>query len=228
MKGGISHIVILQRNRILVLLTLILMIMVFPVEVSASEVPAATVSIEVENKIAGNTPPRDEEFTFILVPDDDSFPAPENSTVKIGGSGKASFDKIVFHKIGEYHYSIYEKNDGVANYEYDSSVYHLAILVYLNDDNTLTANVKLQKDMENAKQSAIVFQNRYTKPDCPSTKPESTSVKTNTTLTAMPKTGDNTHIMFWFMLIAISGVGLLVFARERRKKGAVREREKIT
>lgn len=100
---------------------------------------------EVRKTVNGDVPEgRDQTFTFTLAGspetestakeqtdngDEQAFHMPEDTTAEITGSGKASFDEIVFDKAGDYSFEIREEIGNVPGYSYDGTVWNLTVHV---------------------------------------------------------------------------------------------------
>jgi pilin isopeptide linkage protein len=148
-------------------MALLLVVGLLPLQALATEkqtedTDARFVDFELELDIQGETPPEPAMFTFILEPDDDNEPLPENSTVSIEGAGEACFGEIEFTEPGEYHYTVYERDDGLDNYTYDDSVYELEVDVTYDNYGDLVASVTAYDAVtRQAKESGIMFINTY-------------------------------------------------------------------
>jgi pilin isopeptide linkage protein len=140
----------------------LLLIGMFTFRVCASEQSAedddADVTIEVTLKIDGNMPDEHIPFTFIL-DEEDGAPVPDSSSVTITGEGTAEFGEITFTEPGEYEYTVTERDDGVANYVYDDTVYTLDVDVRYDNYGNLVATCVAYCDEQ--KEPAIMFINTY-------------------------------------------------------------------
>jgi pilin isopeptide linkage protein len=146
----------------------------------AADQPKATVEIEVQSDISGDTPADAETFVYEIVSSDNNAPMPQDATLNITGSGKASFGKIEYDNVGEYQYTIKQNPGTNANYTYDSSQYNITVAITRSDDGTLTPIMTVASGKERAKRSAVTFVNEYKAPSTetenpsePSTEPES-------------------------------------------------------
>lgn len=91
------------------------------------------------------------EFEFILK--DES--GKEIQTAKNDGSGAVTFDEITYSKVGTYKYTISEKNNGLANVDYDTAEFGVTVKVS-NEKGKMTATVTYSSDPK--------FTNTYTEP----------------------------------------------------------------
>lgn len=97
-----------------------------------------TASPQVRKKITGDTPLLPAGFQFVLQAQN-SAPMPQGSvsgakTVSISGTRSRSFGAIQFTAPGEYSYTIYEVNDQVKGYTYDTGSYTYTVTVVQNNN----------------------------------------------------------------------------------------------
>jgi pilin isopeptide linkage protein len=156
------------------------------------------ISLEIEEYIEGDYPEdEDVPFTFILEPDDENAPVPDENYITIVGEGTAQFDDIEFTKSGEYEYTVWEEEGDHPNYTYDNSVYHITVQVVYGEDGELHAIVSGHEMKSEEKTAEIVFLNEYVEPEEPSEEPttedepntqEKTTEETTTEVTATEDT----------------------------------------
>ena len=103
-----------------------------------------------------------EEFTFEIIANEDSFPMPENSEVKVIGNGDASFGTITFDKTGTYTYKVVEKARNNDNYIYDDTEYTLVYEV-TNPEGLLEVSKSVKKNGFEA--DNIIFTNTLSRYD---------------------------------------------------------------
>ncbi len=101
-----------------------------------------------------------DEFEFVIEAETVGAPMPANATAKNDSKGNITFDKITFSKAGTYVYRLTEKNGGIANYDYDESVYTVTVTVTDNSQGLLYARVALAKN--DVASEEIVFNNGFT------------------------------------------------------------------
>jgi pilin isopeptide linkage protein len=171
----------------LLLFTGLFSIQAFAAEQSAQDANRAAVSFEVRLEMNGDIPDEDVPFTFLLDAVDGA-PLPSTSHVTISGEGTAQFDEIVFTKPGTYIYTVSQRDDGLANYVYDSKVYTVGVTVRYGNNERLVATYSVatayhvSDDMEiEAKEPEILFINEYNEPDDPEPVTPDTSEPTTTT-----------------------------------------------
>jgi pilin isopeptide linkage protein len=156
------------KKRVAVLIMAFLIFVgVFSVQAFATEQSAQnSIALEVRLKFDGSTPAEDVRFTFVLDADDGA-PVPNSSYTYVYGSGKGKFDEITYTTPGEYHYTIYQRNDGVAYCTYDSTVYDVYVNVK-NDNGQLVATCSAYSQIKrDVKQPELLFVNKYDEPDSP-------------------------------------------------------------
>ncbi len=118
----------------------------------------AEVTIDGTKMLEGKTL-QENEFEFKLTAVTSGAPMPQSGTAKNSANGSFAFDKITFSKAGTYVYTVTEKNGGIQNYGYDSSVYTVTITVTDNAQGLLSAKVELLKNDNPA--TEIVFKNTF-------------------------------------------------------------------
>ena len=126
----------------------------------------------------------------------------EGSESTTTDDGKAVF-KLDFTKADAgktFSYQLSETNTGIANMTYDTDVHEIEVTVSLNENNELVADLTM--DGKETDSLNVVFENTYDA-DEPST----------------PPTGDDSNLIVWIVLMAVSGsllVALIVYDRKRR------------
>ncbi len=99
------------------------------------------------------------EFDFELKAVTVGAPMPSSSVAKNDANGRFAFEKITFSKSGTYVYELVEKDGGIANYDYDESVYTVTVTVTDDSQGTLNYDVDFMKDGMDS--SEIVFRNGF-------------------------------------------------------------------
>jgi pilin isopeptide linkage protein len=144
-------------------MTFLLFTGIFPLQTFAAEKSTqdeniVNVAFEVVLEFDGDIPDENIPFTFIL-DEEEGAPLPDVPYVTIDGEGTAEFDEISYTKPGEYEYTIFERDDGIENYIYDSSIYYLDVNVRYDNDGQLIATYDAYT--EDAKELQILFINEY-------------------------------------------------------------------
>jgi len=130
----------------------------------AAEVSSEAIPVTVE--LSGTLPTTPEDFVIVFKPDSGEYPMPEGSAdgaykATITGAGSADLPKITFTKAGVYTYTVAQEAGSNAKCTYDSTVYHVQVVVTNAADGSLeTAIVIYIKDVSE-KLDAIVFKNKY-------------------------------------------------------------------
>lgn len=137
--------------------------------------------VRIEKAIAGDTPANDDDFVFVMEPDDPSFPlpTPASSAVEVR-DGKAfvtvkgrgvleEIGDIEFEEVGEYTYSVHERDDRVPGYNYDDAVFKVAYSVFERDGRLqCTRTVFKDGGLYTTGDKPLTFTNEYeTPPDGP-------------------------------------------------------------
>ncbi len=161
---------------------------------NAYTVEKAEVIIEAIKKLNGRDL-ADKEFSFTLY----DANGKEIETVKNLVDGKIIFSKLSFTKAGTYVYTIKEVIGDAKGITYDEKVYTVTITVADEDMEGLFKVTTVYSDADGEVEKAV-FENKYT--------PE------------IPQTDDSGNIIFWFMLMVISGGLALSLATLRKKENA--------
>lgn len=123
------------------------------------------------------------------------------------GSESISMSEIAFTQTGTYRYELKQRVENkLKGYTYDERVYTVEIYVTNAESGGLTATTVVYAG-DKGKADQISFENSYRKDPAPTT-----SVDT-------PKTGDNSNLTLWFLLLVISVVGLscmVIMGKKRR------------
>jgi pilin isopeptide linkage protein len=192
--------------------------------------------LEVELLIVGDEPPEDvppPHFSFVMEASEDA-PEPVETVVEREGEGIVFFEDIQFTEPGHYEYTISQQEGDEEGYQYDTRVYTVDVDVqydahkhllatystYVSDSEAIdepthtTIEDGYDENDAAAKEPAIQFINEYEIPDEP--EPDTPIEKP----TESPKTGDDTNLFAWVVLLSASAIGIvwcLSVARRRRK-----------
>ena len=125
----------------------------------------------------------------------------EKQKLKTNEEGVAEFNlPLTAADIGKtYTYQLSETNTGKAGVTYDKTVYDICVSVILGENQKLAATVTL--DGKPVDDAAVQFVNTYNSED--------------------PKTGDDTNLVFWAVMMLLSGAAclcLVIWERKHRKK----------
>jgi len=147
----------------------------------------------VEKRISGDSPSSSSSFVFYIKADNTAYPMPEGSvngikTITITGAGSTDFGNITYRQAGTYTYTVYERTGSSSGYTYDTTVYHMTVVV-TETNGTLTATRTIT-NASGVTQTGLVFTNVYDAPDG-------------------PKTGDDSKVRLWWILIVLGLVCLV-------------------
>lgn len=126
---------------------------------------------DVEKKLTGDTPSKDQTFTFTITADDASYPLPkdrEGNDVRnatITGTGSVSFGTISFPHTGTYTYKVRESKENADGYTYDENEYQIVYVVAKDSENSekLTVSMSVLKGDEVVLEDddTVTFENAY-------------------------------------------------------------------
>ena len=147
----------------------------------------------VEKRISGDKPSTSSSFVFYLKADNTSYPMPDGSadglkSIMINGAGTGDFGNITYTKAGTYTYTVYEKTGSTSGYTYDTTVYHMTVVV--TETSGKFSATRTITNASGAVQTGLVFTNAYDTPDG-------------------PKTGDESRVYIWWILIVIGLICLI-------------------
>ncbi|MBR4410008.1 MAG: hypothetical protein IKT31_01680 [Firmicutes bacterium] len=144
-------------------------------------------------------------------------------TVK-NSNGNIIFDTLSYAAAGTHVYTISEVNDGAEGVTYDKSVYTVTVKVTSDTLGNCTADVTYQKDGKDYT-GTMVFTNKaeieIVDPEVPTTGPDEPEIdidEPETPKTDKPKTGDDTVILPYVLLLGASAVMMLLIAIKQRKQ----------
>jgi pilin isopeptide linkage protein len=205
-------------------------------EQNTSSSKGVSVAFEIALELNGDEPETVEPFTFVIEPSEetvDPCPLPESTEATITGEGTVCFDEITFTQPGEYVYEIRQEVDTpLENSTYDDNVYVMRVKVvpedsyssYRESSGILEATISGNLEGEDEKTGIILFSNSYIEPTptptptvtpvaTPTTKPSATTTpgtsgSSGTSGTTSPKTGDNSNVSLWALLLFAAAVGM--------------------
>lgn len=97
------------------------------------------VSLPVKKTITGNDrPAARERFSFMITPQDNTYPVPASRTLTIRDTGSDTFGTITFAKAGVYTYVVTETAGSARGYEYDHTQ-HTIVITVVDDNGILRA-----------------------------------------------------------------------------------------
>ena len=180
------------------------------------------VTVQAIKTLDGKTP-RDGRFSFCLTDEEQ-----KEILQEVTNAGQdVIFDEIVFDKIGEYIYYLYEKDENHSDIIYDTSIYTINVSVTKAEDDIengkagdYIAEVSFEKDGRGY-QGTPVFRN-YTEEDEEDDSSSSSSSKKPVVVKDEkdpPNTGDDNNLALWLILMVVCVVLILcvVFFGRKRK-----------
>ena len=179
--------------------------------------PKATSITLAGNKVLNGRAQKAGEFTFELCDANGAVIA----TAANGENGYFAFPALSYDEVGEYTYTVREKDTGVGRVTYDKTVYSVTVQVR-DEDGQLKADIILPA-------SGLTFTNTYTPEPAqtpaptpkPTTSPAPAATAAPTPAPArIPQTADSFPLALLIGLLAVSGgaLAVLLTARKRGKK----------
>ena len=179
----------------------------------------------VSKTVSGN-PAKPGTFTFRLEARDPSSPMPQGSTngvktINITGSGKGEFGTWSYKKAGTYYYTVSEVNAGENGYTYDTAVYTITDTV--KDGGGRLVLSRIVTNHANKQVTSLTFINKYSTLGGPNGGGNGAGGNQAGQAGDGPKTGDDTNITLYIILIVIgggvaAGAGIYLAASRKRRK----------
>lgn len=210
----------------LLLLPLLFAVLLVPKQVFA-EGSSCKASIPVKVEVSGEEIPEGMEYKVTLKAVSSEAPMPKKTSVTIKDEGKAEFGPITYTVPGDYTYEISQKAGKKENFTYDKKTYTVTIRVVNDAKGGLKAEVWAVKDGSKNKTDTIKFQNKYKAPSDPgnskhhhsgnSSDPAPAAPQSVLSILA-PRTGDNSNLMLWAVLLTASLLALIAMGVVRRHR----------
>ena len=168
----------------------------------------------VKKVVKGDTPNTTDTFRFRFEAKGNTAglatnPMPEGTSgqtleVSLKAGEEHEFGEILFTRPGEYNYVIYEVNDGLSGYTYDTSVYTVRYVVTQNG-NSLEATRYFQKDGKDVTIATFEFDNVLKESgDKEPVRP-------------VPHTGDSSHLLRWLLSFMMSLAAAAALWRKKQE-----------
>lgn len=176
-----------------------------------------------------------DEFSYIMTTDQSDAPMPAGScNMQYSWTmEKNAATEIILNvkTAGQYHYNIYQTTEKKDDYKYDQNRYYVTVEAYYNESNQLKV-VTIVANEKGEKIEAISFKNSYigeekpnpTQPSNPS-QPSGASNSDESGKINSVKTGDDSPVMGYFLLLFGSLICLSVLIHKSRKE--IRENHKM-
>ena len=156
----------------------------------------------VKKVVEGDGAPKDDVYTFVMIPDEPDYPMPVNDEAREGsngslfvdhvGPGEFEFGRMTFDEddVGEtYTYKISEVKGDDSHYTYDVQIYTLTVVVTMEDRQVTIDATYADESGKEVGEGEFKFTNVYKKDTPPS---------------PGPKTGDDTRMSQWIGLMLVS------------------------
>ena len=179
-----------------------------------------------------------DEFSYIMTTDQSDAPMPagsRNMQYSWTMEKNAATEIILNVKTaGQYHYNIYQTTEKKDDYKYDQNRYYVTVEAYYNESNQLKV-VTIVANEKGEKIEAISFKNSYmgeekpnlTQPSNPS-QPSGPSYSDGLGKTNSVKTGDDSPVMGYFLLLFGSLICLSVLIHKKQKRNKGEEKPNLT
>lgn len=209
----------------LLLLPLLFAVLLVPKQAFA-EGSSCKAAIPVKVEVSGEEIPEGMEYKVTLKAVSQEAPMPKKTSVTIKDEGKAEFGPITYTVPGDYTYEISQKAGKKENFTYDKKTYTVTIRVVNDEKGGLKAEVWAVKDGSKNKTDTIKFQNKYSTPSDPGKSghhhsggsSDPTPAAPSVLSILAPRTGDNSNLMLWAVLLTASLLALIAMGVVRRRR----------
>ena len=193
---------------------LLLLVMCLPAPAYAAESGAGGKTITAQIPVSCTGTNTTEQFVFRLTGESSPFQTVENETLILKDKEKGFF-RITYTYPGTYHYTVSQERGKDGATTYDDTVYCVDVYVTENEKGNLYADPVVYIEGESEKKAELSFFNEKKKPEKQSGQPEKDPGRPGN----MPKTGDDTPLFLWVLLMVVSGAaGLIIWQMVRIKK----------
>ena len=210
---------ILDLKKVTIIMVTMLLFLSMQISVLASDI-CTVVKIPVKQLFDSEVESVADEFSYIVTTDQNDAPMP-------AGSHNRQYSWTMEKNVataGQYHYNIYQTTEKKEDYKYDQSRYYVTVEAYYNESNQLKV-VTIVANEKGEKIEAISFKNSYmgeekpnpTQPSNPS-QPSGPSHSDGSGKPNSVKTGDDSPVMGYFLLLFGSLICLSVLTYENQKR----------
>ena len=218
---------ILDLKKITIILVTMLLFLSMQISVFASD-NCTVVKIPVRQIFDSKVEDIADEFSYIMTTDQNDAPMPAGSrnrqypwTMK---KNEATEITLNVETEGQYHYYIYQTTEKKDDYQYDQSRFYVTVTAYYNESNQLKV-VTIVANEKGEKIETLSFKNSYmgeekpnpTQPSIPS-QPSGPSRSNESGKINSVKTGDDSPVMGYFLLLFGSLICLSVLIHEKQKR----------
>ena len=221
---------ILDLKKVTIILVTMLLFLNMQISVFASD-NCTVVKIPVRQIFDSEVEGIADEFSYIMTTDQSDAPMPAGSrnmqyswTMKKNAATEITLN---VKTAGQYHYTLCQTTEKKDNYKYDQNKYHVTVEAYYNESNQLKV-VTIVANEKGEKIEAISFKNSYmgeekpnlTQPSNPS-QPSGPSYSDGLGKTNSVKTGDDSPVMGYFLLLfgSLICLSVLIHKKQKRNKG---------
>lgn len=183
-----------------------------------------TVKIPVKQVWDSEVSDISDEFSYVMTTDQNNAPMPAGSRgQQYFWTMKNNADAQIIMKVktaGLYQYKLYQTTEKKDDYRYDQNCYNVIVEAFCDEADQLKV-VAVVKNQKGEKVEKIVFKNRYTGKDKEDSSQSSNSPQSHSSdKSDRVKTGDDSPVMGYLILLVISAVclGILTDENQRRKK----------
>ena len=221
---------ILDLKKVTIILVTMLLFLNMQISVFASD-NCTVVKIPVRQIFDSEVEGIADEFSYIMTTDQSGAPMPAGGrnmqyswTMKKNAATEITLN---VKTAGQYHYNIYQTTEKKDDYKYDQNRYYVTVEAYYNESNQLKV-VTIVANEKGEKIEAISFKNSYmgeekpnlTQPSNPS-QPSGPSYSDGLGKTNSVKTGDDSPVMGYFLLLfgSLICLSVLTYENQKRNKG---------
>lgn len=218
---------ILDLKKVTIILVTMLLFLSMQISVFASD-NCTVVKIPVKQLFDSEVESVADEFSYIMTTDQSDAPMPAGSRNKQYSwtmeKNAATEITLNVKTAGQYHYTLCQTTEKKDNYKYDQNKYHVTVEAYYNESNQLKV-VTIVANEKGEKIETISFKNSYmgeekpnpTQPSNP-LQPSRPSHSDGSGKTNSVKTGDDSPVMGYFLLLFGSLICLSILTYENQKR----------
>lgn len=218
---------ILDLKKVTIILVIMLLFLSMQISAFASD-NCTVVKIPVRQIFDSKVEDIADESSYIMTTDQNDAPMPAGSrnrqypwTMK---KNEATEITLNVETEGQYHYNIYQTTEKKDDYNYDQSRYYVTVDAYYNESNQLKV-VTIVANEKGEKIETLSFKNSYMGEEKPNpTQPSNPSQPSGPSHSDEPgkinsvKTGDDSPVMGYFLLLFGSLICLSVLIHEKQKR----------